>query len=337
MEHTSSRTGSAEVSEDNTSYLKNNSRCIIYSSEDMMPLARSVAEKAGIILGNIVRKTFVNGEKYYRFDISDRFKLVGRTVIYIASLWNDENIIDLFRIGTGLSEVGVARQIYIIPYLGYSTMERDVLPGEVVTARSTLLMMSAIPNAPRGNTFMFMDLHVAGLRRYMLPSSTTLELYAGDLLVEKISSMKLENVIVGSADLGRTKWVEFYARKLGSDMAFIRKSRSFDNSEVCNIIGDVKGKNVVIYDDMLRSGGTAIHAAEAYINNGAVGVYLLVSHFAVPASCIDNIIESPFKKIITTNSHPSVFNEKVASSGKIEICDISETIVHTLRGGGYFH
>lgn len=302
-----------------------------------MPLARSVAEKSGITLGNIVRKTFVNGEKYYRFDIKDRFEMVGKTVIYISSLCNDGNILDLFRIGTGLSEVGVARQIYIIPYLGYSTMERDVLPGEVVTARSTLLMMSAIPTAPRGNTFMFMDLHVAGLRRYMLPSCTTLELYAGYLLAQKVKDLNIQNAVVGSADLGRTKWVEFYAKELGTDIAFIRKSRSFDDSVVSNIIGDVKNKNVIIYDDMLRSGGTAINAANAYLETGANAVYLLVSHFAVPDSCIEKVLESPFEKILTTNSHPSVFNHKVSSSDKVVICDIAENIVQTLRGGGYFH
>eukprot|EP00767_Chilomastix_cuspidata_P002742 gnl/Chilomastix_cuspidata/2868.p1 GENE.gnl/Chilomastix_cuspidata/2868~~gnl/Chilomastix_cuspidata/2868.p1 ORF type:complete len:318 (-),score=112.84 gnl/Chilomastix_cuspidata/2868:49-1002(-) len=305
---------------------------IIYSSKDMEPVARCLSELICCTLGEIVRKIFSNGENYLRFNIADRYALIGKTVIIICSPHDDRNILELFRIGCGLSELGVGKKIFVMPYIGYSTMERDVLPGEVVTARNLTHMLSSIPRAPRGNFFMFMDLHAAGIRRFMMPDATALEIYAGPLLLARVREEPLGDAVVGSADLGRTSWVEYFAKELHCPMAFVRKSRSFEDTVVRDVVGDVAGKTVVIYDDMVRSGGTAIHAASAYREGGATCVLFVVSHFAVPEGCLEAVLAAPFDMIITTNSHPAVTHPTVAECSRVVVCDVAPLIARHLVG-----
>ena len=145
-------------------------------------------------------------------------------------------------------------------------------------------------------------------------------------------SLKLKNFIFGTADLGKTKWVETFADKFKTDIVFIRKSRLFKKTKVTEVIGQVAGKNIIIYDDMTRSGGTLIQAAKAYLDHGAKEIYAVLSHLALNnESIIKKLEKSPLKKIITTNSHPRSQNKLVKRSGKIIVKDISPEFVKIIK------
>jgi len=305
---------------------------LIYSSAESEYFSKLVAKGLGIEPGRIIRDKFSDGELYYRIDIDDRAALFNKTAIVVASTHNDQVFDELEKIGSTLAGLGTKKRIFVIPFFGYSTMERAVKPGEVVSTKINAQRLSAIPNSSEGNIFLMLDLHVSGIVHYFEGDCLRYELYAEKILNEAIKELKLDNFIVGTADLGRTKWVEAFASKFETEIVFIRKSRYFKETEVLDVIGDVAGKNVLIYDDMTRSGDTLIKAANAYLSKGANKVYAVLSHLAFSnEEIIKKMEDSPIEKIISTNSHPMSEHPFVKDSKKFIIKDISGEFVEIIK------
>jgi ribose-phosphate pyrophosphokinase len=150
------------------------------------------------------------------------------------------------------------------------------------------------------------------------------ELYAEPILTAAISELNLSNFMFGSADLGRPLWVETFAKKFGTKLALVRKSRDSGEPEVTGVVGKVNGRTVVIYDDMIRSAKTLVGAAEAYLAKGALDIYAVSSHLALTGEEAIALLEkSPIKKIISTNSHSMSQHRKVAGSSKFVVKDVS--------------
>lgn len=305
---------------------------LIYSTSDSAYFSELIAKGLGIQTGEIIRSQFGDKEFYHRFKIDHASQLFGQTAIFVASTNTDQNFDELEKIGHTLAELGAIRRVFVIPFFGYSTMERAVLPGEAVTAKINARRLSAIPDTDRGNVFLLLDLHVSGILHYFEGDCLRYELYAEEVLAQAIEELKLSEFIFGTADLGRTKWVETFANKFKTDIVFIRKSRQLDKTKVTDVIGDVSGKTIVIYDDMTRTGGTLIKATEAYLNRGAVKVYAVLSHLALNDEIVLNKLEkSPIAKIITTNSHPMSQHPLVKKSKKIIVKDISPEFVSIIK------
>src|SRR5947209_15540739 len=113
----------------------------------------------------------------------------------------------------------------VVPYLGYSTMERATRPGEVVAAKVIARQLSAVPRAPAGNRVLLMDLHAAGIVYYFEGDTVALELYAEAKLVPAIERLGLSRPVLASTDMGRAKWVETFANRLHAPVALIHKRR----------------------------------------------------------------------------------------------------------------
>ena len=321
--------------------------CTIPNSEQ---LAKNVSKIMNIPYIVIETKKFQNGENYYRIPIIDYDTLVGTNVIIIASITNDDDLLSIQRIGTYLSS-RCASIRFVIPYLGYSTMEREVKPGEVITAYTNTLILDSIPSAMRvKNIFLLFDLHCTTIKNFFR-NSTAFEVYYNKLLIEEVERLlkeyydyneeKYEGIIFGSADLGRPLWVESFAKHFGTEIAFINKHRVFesiktDDTPISTI--NVKGSHIIIYDDMLRSGTTILQAIDTYINNGATSVDVVISHCGViNEEILRKFIEHPhIKHIITTNSHPNAYlinkieGIEDGMKNKFKIVDISRLIVDKL-------
>ena len=178
-----------------------------------------------------------------------------------------------------------------------------------------------------------LDLHVQGLLHYFEGPCTRLELYAESPLVDGLEALQLENFMFASADLGRPKWVQPFALRFGTALAFIRKNRNFDQTLVDDVIGDVMGKNVVIYDDMTRSANTLINAAKAYLERGALKVYAVLSHLAINSEAVaQKLIDSPIDKIVCTNSHPQSQGKLVQESSKFIVVDVAPVFDKCIAG-----
>lgn len=305
---------------------------MIYSTAGSRYFADLIARQLGIDVGGIERKKFGGGEEYYRIGINDRAELIGKTIIFVSSTNTDADFLELERVGCALAGYGSLRRIFVIPFLGYSTMERAKRAGEVVTAKTIARDLSKIPNSGLGNVFLMLDLHVAGLLHYFEGDCLRYELYAEEVLAEAIRELKLKNFMFASADLGRPSWVQTYANQFGTDVAFIRKLREFERTRALEVIGRVLAKNVIIYDDMTRSGGTLIDATKAYIEKGAKKIYALLSHLALDNEEVIRILEeSGLQKIISTNSHPMSQHELIKQSEKFVVKDVSGEFVKIIK------
>ncbi|KAL0226643.1 hypothetical protein P9112_013967 [Eukaryota sp. TZLM1-RC] len=309
--------------------LPNGLKPLLFTAPESHYFGELLGKSLNITPVPICNKKFSNGEDYYRIPIDDHLDLVGRDTILVCGTQTDQAFLFLLRVGQQLATLGTRRRVFITPFYGYSTMERAQIPGEIVTAKANARLLSTIPSMGLGNVFLFLDLHVQTIQ-YFIENVIALELYSEkvlrDAIIEHICPLitPKENFLFGSSDLGRPLWIQSYARYFHVNMAFIDKKRTFEKIRVSNVIGDVEGKSVIIFDDMIRSGGTLVAACDAYLENGATAVYAVVSHFAASNQQVIEMLEkSHLAKIVATNSHPHSQWDSVKNSEKIVITDAS--------------
>lgn len=304
-------------------------------------VARGIAKDGSAVMDAI---PFSDGESYHRV-LTD---VVDREVVLVGGTINDSETMELLDLGQAVVEQGALSLKLVVPYYGYSTMERAINPGEVVKAKTRARLLSAIPRASFGNRIYLVDLHTEGLPYYFENGLFAKHIYARDLIIgaaehcahdwqvahsttlpapgpvgkvkirtchapdieEALRQSKFDFTLA-STDAGRAKWVESLAKdmvKRGIPVhpAFIIKRRiSGAETEIADISADVAGKFVIIYDDMIRTGGSAIKAAQAYLKKGAVGVALISTHGVLPADSKKRLQDSGcFYRVIVTDTHP---------------------------------
>src|SRR5262249_14175652 len=159
-----------------------------------------------------------------------------------------------------------ARSLSIVmPYFGYSTMERAVLPGEVVVAKTRARMLSAVPPCGGGTRVFLFDLHTDGIEFYFGDGLLTRHVYGAPVITRAVEeAMEDRPYVLGACDAGRAKWVQSLARGLGVEPAFVYKQRDSTTGglAVTGVNADVRGREVMVYDDMIRTGGTLVQAGK---------------------------------------------------------------------------
>ena len=254
--------------------------------------------------GNLERKNFPDGERYLRI-MSDLF---GRDVVLLGGTPSDADWLDVFDLACGIARGGARSLSIVMPYYGYATMERAVKPGEIVVAKTRARLLSAIP-APEGGTHLFLfDLHTDGIEFYLDDRVLTRHVYGAPIITQKIAEhMQGRPFVLGACDAGRAKWVQSLARDLKVEPAFVYKSRdsTTGGTAVTGINADVKGQEVMIYDDMIRTGSSLVQAGKAYLQAGASKVHAIASHLVLPGDALQKIqATGVFATIMGTDSHP---------------------------------
>lgn len=306
---------------------------LIFSTQASNYFSLLIAKHLGICgHGEIVRRVFGGGEKYYRIGVEKKTGLLGRDVVFVGSAHTDDDLEELYRIGRALVGYGARRIIFVIPFLGYSTMDRAASPGEVVTAKTVACKLSAIPSGDMRNTFLMMDLHVSGLVHYFEGNCLRFELSSEDILLETIKKMNYaDNFVVGTGDLGRPKLVKIFAKKLGTNFVLVDKDREFEKVVANGVIGDVQGKLVFIYDDMTRSGDTLVEAATVCRKAGAVAVGAVLNHLALNNEGVARKLSSSLFGVISTNTHSMSRCGAVRNSDKFVIKDVSGIFADSIK------
>lgn len=290
-------------------------------------LGAKIAEALPAEKGDIESKIFSDGERYLRVltDVRDR------NVILVGGTVDDRATLDLFDIACAISAYGARSLKIVIPFFGYSTMERAVKAGEVVTAKTRARLLSAIPTAPFGNQIMMLDLHSEGIPFYFEGPVKTRHLYAKKVIVQKARELGGANFVLGSVDAGRAKWVESLANDLGVNAGFVYKRRGQDGQvSIAGVNVSVQDQNVVIYDDMIRSGGSLLQAAHAYKEAGAKKIWALTTHGLFSDDAIARLKASGvIEKIVATDSHCAALTNR---DPFLEIVSTASVFVDALRG-----
>lgn len=262
-------------------------------------LAQAIAKALKVQLTPVSIERFACNEIYVRLQESVR----GRNVYVIQTATNrvNEDYMELFLICDALKR-SFARKVHvIIPHYGYARQDRIAQPRETISAK----LMADLLVSSGADHVITVDLHSAQIQGFF------------DVPVDNIDPMKLflsyfqeeldlKNMVIVSPDVGAAKAVRRLANVLHLPMVLINKHRQGHNkSEVTHVIGEVKGKHCLIYDDMVDTAGSVCNAKEALMKSGAKkDVYLAATHAVFSPPAVKRLNEADFKKIIVTDSIP---------------------------------
>lgn len=276
---------------------------LVFGTRAYEPLQRAIADAARLSVGEIERKHFPDGERYHRIlstvDDCD-VVLVGGTI-------SDPDTLELYDLACGLVHEGAHRLVLAIPFFGFQTMERQAKSGEVVTAKNRARLLSSIPVPGSGSRVLLLDLHSEGVNYYFEGALRPFHLRATGLVLAAARRLAGPRpMVLACTDAGRAKWVESMANQGGVPASFVYKRRTGGaTTEVTAVSAQVQGAHVVIYDDMIRTGGSLLGAARAYQAAGAAGISVVTTHGLFCGDALDRLRQSGlFEKIVCTDSHP---------------------------------
>jgi len=277
--------------------------------------------------GELETRPFPDGERYLRVLTES----VGRDVVVLGGTVNDTDTLTLYDLACATVGAGARTLTLVLPFFGYQTMERRVKKGEVVVAKTRARLFSSIPPAGLGNRVVLMDLHSEGIPHYFSGEVRPVHLSARSLLLEEIRRVGGKGFVLGATDAGRAKWVESLANDLGVEGAFIFKRRHDDGTtEAASMNADVRGRKVVIYDDMIRTGGSLIGAARAYLDAGATSTAAVATHGVFPGGSFRSLVDSGlFTHVVCTDSHPRTL--ELADEPQLDVVSIAGLLAEFLR------
>ncbi len=292
---------------------------ILFSGNANNVLAGKIAKKLGKNLGKAEVKRFSDGESDVRINVNVR----GKDVFIIQSTCSpaNENLMELSILIDALRRASASRITAVIPYFGYARQDRRVRSERVPISAKLVAEILQIAGA---NRIMTLDLHSDQIQGFFnIPVDN---IYVTKEFLNHINRSRYPNQIVVSPDVGGVVRARALAKYMGdTDLAIIDKRREKANeSEVMNVIGDVKKKTCIIIDDIIDTAGTLCNAADALKKQGAQKVYAYISHPVLSGSAIEKISKSKLDSLIVTDTIP--LSKEAENCKKIEIVSMDSTL-----------
>jgi ribose-phosphate pyrophosphokinase len=269
---------------------------MVLSGRANPPLAEAVAEILGCQLGEATVKNFADGEIFVRIDDNVR----GRDLYIIQSTCPpSDNILELLLLLDAARRASAARITAVIPYFGYARQDRKDQPRVAIGAK----LMANMIVAAGADRVLSIDFHQHQLQGFFdIPVD---HLYAAPVFTRYFRDKQLDNLVVVSPDVGSAKMARGFAKRLGGTMGIIDKRRPAANvSEVMHVIGEVEGKDCILSDDMIDTGGTLAQAARALKERGARDVYACATHALLSGPAVERLRDAPFTEIVVTDTIP---------------------------------
>ena len=283
-------------------------------------LGEKIAQALGLGLGNVIIQKFSDGE----FQPSIEETVRGKDVIIIQSTFPpSDNLLELLLLIDAAKRASAKRIVAVIPYFGLARQDRKDKPRVAIGAK----LVANLLTAAGVNRVITMDLHAEQIQGFFeVPVD---HLYASTVFFPYLQNKKIPELLIAAPDTGGTKRANAYAKLLGSDLAICYKQRKVANQvESITVIGDVKGKNVVIVDDMCDTAGTLCKAAEVMLENGAKSVRALCTHAVLSGQAYERIDQSVLQELIVTDSIPLKSDRPTS---KITVLETAELFAGVLR------
>ncbi len=258
------------------------------------PLAESIARRLGVELCEVTIKRFADGEIFVRIDENVR----GRDAFIIQpTAAPAENIVELLLLIDAAKRASAARVTAVVPYYGYGRQDRKDQPRVAIGAK---LMANLIATAG-ADRLVSVDFHQHQIQAFFdIPVD---HLYALPVFVDHFRSRNLSPLVVVASDVGAAKMARGYARRLGGEIAMIDKRRPAHNvAEVVNVVGEVEGKNCLIPDDMIDTGGTMSEAVRAIKDHGAKEIFVCATHGLLSGPAVERLSSLPVSEVILTDT-----------------------------------
>jgi ribose-phosphate pyrophosphokinase len=288
-----------------------------FAGSNTKHLANKIANAFGVELNKSSIIEFSDGEFEPSFDETVR----GADVFLIQSTTPpSDNLMELLLMIDAAKRASAANIIAVMPYFGYARQDKKGKPRVPIGAK----LVSNLLTAAGVDRIMTMDLHADQIQGFFeVPVD---HLYASELFIEDITSLNLPNLIIASPDMGGSKRANAYAKILNSGVVICYKERKQANviGEI-KILGDVKGKDVVIIDDMVDTGGTLTKAADLMIESGATSVRAYCTHGILSGTAYDRLDSSNIAELVITNTIPKTHN-----SSKVREISVADFFAQTI-------
>ena len=287
-------------------------------------LAQRIAARLYISLGDATVDRFSDGEVAVQINENVR----GSDVFLIQSTCapTNDNLMELVVMIDAMRRASAGRITAVIPYFGYARQDRRVRSARVpITAKVVADFLSNVGV----DRVLTIDLHAEQIQGFFdVPVDN---IFGTPVLLEDMANRGLENPVVVSPDLGGVVRARATAKALGDvDIAIVDKRRPRANvSEVMNLIGDVEGRDCVIVDDMIDTGGTLCKAAEALKERGAKRVFAYATHAVFSGTAAENIRNSVLDQVIVTDSIK--LSPEMAATGKVTELSLSRMLAEAIR------
>ena len=300
-----------KLSEEKNSFL-------VFSGTNTRSLAEKICHELGCPLGNLVVTKFSDGE----FAVSYEESIRGKDVFLVQSTFpNSDNLMELLLMIDAAKRASANHIIAVIPYFGWARQDRKDKPRVSIGAKLVSDMLAAAGI----DRLITMDLHADQIQGFFnVPVD---HLYASNILLPYVQSLHLKDLVIASPDVGGSKRANTYAKYLGCPLVLCNKTRARANVvESMQIIGDVKGKNVVIVDDMVDTAGTITKAANIMLEGGAKSVRACASHCVMSGPASERVQNSALEEIVFTDSIP--YTQRCS---KVKQLSVARLFAETIR------
>jgi len=267
----------------------------IFTGNANPELAQSICRYVDTPLGDAEVTRFADGEIYV--EIKENVRGVNCFVVQPTCSPVNDNLMELLVMIDALKRASAGSIVAVIPYFGYARQDRKSKPRTPISAR----LVADLLTAAGVDRVVAIDLHAGQIQGFFnIPVD---HLYGMPVLMESLRSRFTSEAVIVSPDAGGVERARAYSKRLGSSLAIIDKRRPAPNvSQVVNIIGDVRGRDAIIVDDMIDTAGTLTAAAQAVMEQGARNVYACATHAVLSNPAIERIMASPLKELITTDT-----------------------------------
>ncbi|HTC19893.1 MAG TPA: ribose-phosphate pyrophosphokinase [bacterium] len=285
----------------------------IFSGTANPELAKNIAKSLKVPLGDIMVTRFSEGE--IRVKINEDVR--GRDIFIIQPTCPpvNDNVMELLIMLDAFWRASARRVTAVLPYYGYARQDRKDQPRVPITAK----LIANIVTEAGADRALTMDLHAQQIQGFFdIPVD---HLYAFPVIANYFRKKKLKNLTVVSPDVGGIKMARAYAKGLNADLAIVDKRRSGPNEvEAMNLIGEVRGKTVLVPDDMIATGGSLVEAVNALVKFGAKDIYASCTHAVLSGNAVEKLQKSVLKEVVVTDTIPIPPEKRI---GKITVLPVA--------------
>ncbi|CAM1334397.1 ribose-phosphate pyrophosphokinase [Tenacibaculum aestuariivivum] len=281
----------------------------IFACSQSTELAKEIAKEYGIELGNVKTTHFSDGEFQPAFEESVR----GRRVFIIGSTFpSADNLMEMLLMCDAAKRASARHITAVMPYFGWARQDRKDKPRVAIGAK----LVAKLLESAGATRIMTMDLHADQIQGFF--EKPVDHLFASTIFLPYVKSLQLDNLTIASPDMGGSKRAYAYSKFLESDVVICYKQRQKANViSHMELIGEVKGKNVILVDDMIDTGGTLTKAADLMMERGALSVRAICTHPILSGDAYERIQNSKLTELIVSDTIPL---KKAVSKIKVVNC-----------------
>jgi ribose-phosphate pyrophosphokinase len=296
-------------------------RMMVFAGTQNPELADGIVKHLGIELGNIKIRRFANGEIYVRYLESVR----GADVFIVCSMCTPVNaaLVELLIMIDAAKRASARSITAVITHYAYARQDKKSAAREPITAK----LVADLITTAGADRVIAMDLHQGQIQGFFnLPVN---HLTALPIIADYFESLHLPDLTIVSPDVGRVKAAKKFADMLGAELAIMHKGRPAHNvAEITHVIGEVSGRNCIVFDDMIDTAGSITEGAKALVNAGAASVHVAATHGIFSPPAYERIEGSPAVEIVVTNTLPVPEGKRGA---KIRVLSVAPLFAHAIQ------